>query len=296
MENIKEFFTTHKRILLDGACGTEVQRRGLPTPLPLWSTQALLDNPEAIKQIHKDYIAAGAQIITTNTLRTTKRALAKAGLGEKAGELTQLAVRLAREAIIETKPDKTVLVAGSIAPLEDCYQPELAPTFATAYAEHQEQAENFKNSGVDFIGLETFNTISEARAALQAVKDVGFEATVSFVCGADGKILSGETLSEAVRVLKPLEPLAFFINCLPLAQTLKPLRELRRATNLPVGIYANGQGHPHDDQGWYFEDNIDPEEYANYAQQWLNLGANLIGGCCGTTPEYIEKLKCHLST
>ena len=291
MENIKEFFTAHQRILLDGACGTEVQRRGLPTPLPLWSTQALLDNPEAVKQIHKDYIVAGAEIITTNTFRTTKRALGKAGLGEKARELTQLAVRLAREAIVEIKPDKTVLVAGSIAPLEDCYQPELAPTFDIAYIEHQEQVENFKNSGVDFIVLEAFNTVTEARAALQAVKEAGFAATVSFVCGADGKILSGETLSEAVRVLEPLEPLAFCINCLPLAQTLKPLQELRRATKLPVGIYANGEGHPHDDQGWLFTGNTNPEEYADYAKQWIALGANLVGGCCGTTPEYIEKLR-----
>src|SRR3990167_5025855 len=117
--NLHNFFKKDGGVLLAGACGTEIQRRGVPTPLPLWSVHALLDNPEVVKQIHLDYLRAGAEVITTNTFRTTARALAKAGIGERARELTRLASRLAREAVSEAHADRTVLVGGSIAPLED---------------------------------------------------------------------------------------------------------------------------------------------------------------------------------
>ena len=276
---------------MSGACGTEIQRRGVPTPLPLWSTHALLTHPEVVKQIHLDYLAAGAEIITTNTFRTTRRALAKAGIGGRARELTRLASKLARDAVSELNLDSNVLVGGSIAPLEDCYEPSLVPPLDIAYKEHREQAENFVGSGVDFIMLETFNTIAEALAAYQAVRDVGFEAMVSFVTGSDGNLLSGETLAEAVRVFEPLNPLALCINCIQLPITKIALQKLAASTTLPIGIYANGEGHPHEDQGWVFGGDAGPDEYLKYAKEWRQIGATIIGGCCGTTPAYIEKLK-----
>ncbi|MDZ4221422.1 MAG: homocysteine S-methyltransferase family protein, partial [Patescibacteria group bacterium] len=278
-------------VLLAGACGTEIQRRGVPTPLPLWSVHALLENPEVVKQIHLDYLAAGAEVITTNTFRTTARALAKAGIGEQARELTRLASRLAREAVSGVRLDRKVLVGGSIAPLEDCYEPSLVPPLDIAYQEHREQAQNFVGSGVDFIILETFNTIQEALAAYRAVREVGFEAVVSFVTGPDGNLLSGETIAEAVKVFEPENPLALCVNCIQLPITDIALQKLAESTKLPIGIYANGEGHPHDDQGWLFTDSTNPDEYVEYAKKWQRIGATIIGGCCGTTPTYIQKLK-----
>src|SRR5512135_2602497 len=90
--------STSRVLLLDGATGTELQRRGVDTTLPLWSARALLQAPAVLHAIHGDYIAAGADIITTNTFRTHRRTLTRAGLGDRTRELTQLAVRLAREA------------------------------------------------------------------------------------------------------------------------------------------------------------------------------------------------------
>src|SRR5512146_2033834 len=89
---------TGNALLLDGATGTELQRRGVDTSLPLWSARALLEAPEVLRAIHADYIAAGADILTTNTFRTHRRTLTRAGLGERTHELTQLAVKIAREA------------------------------------------------------------------------------------------------------------------------------------------------------------------------------------------------------
>ncbi len=107
-----------RALLLDGATGTELQRRGVDTSLPLWSARALLDAPGVLQTIHADYIAAGADIITTNTFRTHRRTLTRAELGARTRELTQLAVKIAREAARQV--DREVFVAGSISPLEDC--------------------------------------------------------------------------------------------------------------------------------------------------------------------------------
>ena len=289
--NLHTFFKKDGGVLLAGACGTEIQRRGVPTPLPLWSVHALLNCPEVVKQIHLDYVQAGAEVITTNTFRTTRRALAKADIGERARELTRLACTLACDAVSELGLDSKVLVGGSIAPLEDCYEPSLAPRLDVAYKEHREQADNFVGSGVDFIILETFNTIGEALAAYRAVREVGFEAVVSFVTGSDGNLLSGETLADAARAFEPLAPLALCVNCIQLPITEIALQKLVASTKLPIGIYANGEGHPHDEQGWLFTDSTNPDAYAEYAKKWRNIGAAIIGGCCGTTPSYIEKLK-----
>lgn len=291
LNNLHNFFKKDGGVLLAGACGTEIQRRGVPTPLPLWSVHALLDRPEVVKQIHADYIRAGAEVITTNTFRTTARALAKAGIKERARELTRFAARLAAEAVAEAHPDRRILIAGSIAPLEDCYEPSLVPPLDIAYQEHREQAEYFVKSGVDFIMLETFNTIGEALAAYRAVREAGFEAVVSFTTGPDGNLLSGETLAEAARVFEPFNPLALCVNCIQLATTEIALTKLAAATTLPIGIYANGEGHPHDDEGWLFTDSTNPIQYAEYAKKWQRIGATIIGGCCGTTPAYIETLK-----
>jgi len=118
-----------KPILFDGATGTELTRRGVATGLPLWSANALLseDGTHVLGQIHADYLAAGAEIITANTFRTHIRALGSSGVAHRALELTGRAVEIARAAIAETPGDKARFVAGSISTLEDCYRPDLVP-------------------------------------------------------------------------------------------------------------------------------------------------------------------------
>lgn len=278
-------------IILDGAIGTELQRRGIQTTMPLWSVHGLLEAPELVRALHEEYIRAGAEIITTNTFRTGIRAMTAGGVGERAEELTHLAVQLAREAR-ENVADHPVWIAGSLAPVEDCYSPELVPDEATCRAEHGLLAGWLAAAGCDLLLVETMNTIREARAALEAANATGLPAMCSFVTGQDGNLLSGESLEAAVIALAPLGPIAFLINCVPPDYIAAPFRELARVSPVPVGLYSH-LGEPGAVLGWEFHGEISPTRYGTHGQDWLAWGARIIGGCCGTTPEHVAALGNH---
>lgn len=271
-------------VLLDGATGTELMRRGLRLELPLWSAGPLLSEPASVLNLHREYVQAGAEVITANTFRTNPRTLRKAGLERRFHALTRLAVELAREA-------GAAFVAGSIAPLEDCYRPDLVPPPETARAEHAEMAAVLAEAGCDLILIETMNTISEAVAAVQAAKSVSrLPVLVSFVCNAEGRLLSGEDPGEAARAVDELGAAAVLTNCTPLAAIPGVLAKLRRGTMRPIGAYAN-IGTEDARLGWKLAPHEEPDAYARAAEEWVRLGARLIGGCCGTTPRHIEKLR-----
>jgi homocysteine S-methyltransferase len=275
-------------ILLDGATGTELNRRGVDTSLPLWSAAALLRAPEVVRQIHADYVAAGAEVVTANTFRTHQRSLQAGGVAnarQAATELTAQAVALARSAAGDS-----AWVAGSQAPLMDCYSPRLRPDAEALDREHQQMAENLAAAGVDLILVETQNTILEAVAATRAAATTRLPVLVSFVCGVDGRLLSGEALRDAAGAVLPLRPAAVLVNCAPAGIMERLLLELKsKCGNMPIGCYANiGEVHPQ--QGW-LNTAEDPSVYTAFADRWLVAGAWLIGGCCGTTPSHIAQLQ-----
>ncbi|MFN7842312.1 MAG: homocysteine S-methyltransferase family protein, partial [Pirellula sp.] len=142
-----------KLLLLDGATGTELNRRGVDTGLPLWSANALtIDSGlNILREVHLDYLNAGADIITTNTFRTNRRALV--GKGFSARELTLRAVSTAREAVAEF--GKPALVAGSVSSLEDCYRPDLVPSDDECIDEHTERIDHLVQGGIDLLLIET---------------------------------------------------------------------------------------------------------------------------------------------
>lgn len=286
MTPLQERMFHSKPLLLDGATGTELNRRGVDTGLPLWSARALLDAPHVLRRIHADYVAAGADAITANTFRTFRRTLAKAGLGDRAAELTRRAVALAREAA-----GNAVYVFGSQPPLEDCYSPRLVPDDDELAGEHAEMASNLAEAGVDAILVETQNTVREAVAAAMAAAETGLPVFTCFVCGNDGRLLSGESLMEAALAVRRFRPQAILVNCVPAEDVLLMLQELRDTVpDVPLGAYAN-IGRPDPRQGWINTDAQDPEAYAGYAAMWLDFGAKIVGGCCGTTPAHIGRLR-----
>jgi S-methylmethionine-dependent homocysteine/selenocysteine methylase len=285
MRSITERFREERPVLLDGATGTELNNRGVDTPLPLWSTVALLDAPQILAQIHQDYVTAGAEIITANTFRTHERNLERGGLPGRSHELIQRAVTIARDVANEE-----AWVVGSQAPLEDCYSPELVPDNDALQREHDFIAKTLADSDVDLILVETQNTIREAVAASRAASQTGLPFIVSFVCGIDGGLLSGESLAEAARAVREFGPLALAVNCLPAATAVNVVPELIAiASDLSVGVYAN-IGRPDPIQGWVNDDSEQPAVYRNHAADCLGSGARLVGGCCGTTPEHIRQL------
>ena len=281
-----------KPVLLDGAMGTELDRRGVRTYLPLWSALGLIERPEVVREIHRDYAAAGAEILTTNTFRTTRRTIIRAGRDpDEVNELNKLAVRIAREGA--TEAGREVLVAGSIAPLEDCYSPDLSPDPETAFLEHREQAALLVAAGADFLMIETMPLVAEAEAAARAALETGLEVTVGFVLGDDGRLLSGESLASAVEILGRFSIAAFFVNCSAPAMISKGIAELRGLTAHPVGGYAN-LGTVEETVGWSADESFTGERYAAGAQAWLETGARIVGGCCGTRPEHIAALRSRL--
>ena len=275
----------NKPLILDGATGTEIDRRGIETTLPLWSAGALKTHPDVVREIHIDYLRAGADIITTNTFRTHAHNMNSA---EEAREMTILAAQLAREAVAEV--GQTAFVAGSVAPLEDCYSPELTPSEAYCQREHARMVQNQVDGGVDFILIETMHTIYETRAAAKAAHEAKIPFVVSFIINDEGNLLSGETLKDAVDAMTPLKPAALMLNCIPVNQIETALLELKNLTDLPIGAYGN-MGTVDEVTGWAIDDDLTPVHYCHRAEKWLELGAKIVGSCCGSNPEHTRALR-----
>lgn len=277
-------------LLLDGATGTELERRGIPSTLPLWSTHALLEAPEAVRAVHASYVRAGADAVTANTFRTQERCLVRGDAGGRASELTRLAVGLARQAA--EAAERPVAVLGSAPPLEDCFAPERVPPDAELEAEHGAHARALAEAGVDGVLIETMNCIREARAALRAAHAAGLPAIVSFVCWRGARLLSGEPLEAAIAALAAEQPVALAVNCLPGSNTEPCLDPLAQA-GVPFGFYPNlgaPLDEPSDAAVVRHAEALTPERLATLASHWVARGATLVGGCCGTTPAHIAAL------
>jgi len=196
----------------------------------------------------------------------------------------------------QAAPARECFVAGSQAPLEDCYSPELVPPQAECEREHAEMAQHLAAAGVDLILVETMNTIRAAVAATRAARATGLPVLTSFVCRSDGRLFSGETVSSAVQAVAGLGVAGLLINCTPSTTIHQPFGELRadmkaQSSSVPIqGLYAN-IGHTNDIDGWTMTQDVTPLEYARLASGWLAQGANLIGGCCGTTPAHVAALR-----
>ena len=280
-------WATGRPLLLDGALGTEIERRGGDARLPLWSARALLEDPGLVRRIHCDYAAAGAEVLVADTFRTQSRALARGGLAERAAELTARAVGLAREAAAGA-PGPCWL-AGSAPTLEDCYRPDLVPDEECLRREHAAHAENLRSAGVDAVFAETLNTIREARAATAAARETGLPVVTSFVCGPEARLLSGEPLAAALDASGEAGALAVGVNCLPPRAVDACLPVLARS-GIPFVVYAN-LGEPMADGGFRRTDAGSPEALAREAERWLEAGAGGVGGCCGTTPDHVAALE-----
>ena len=295
INTLKKRLQNREIILMNGATGTEILNRGFKTTLPLWSAEILLTNPEVVKQIHSDYIHAGAEIIITNTFRTTQRTFAKKGLSSnKAKETTLLACQLVKNAIKSTKPKQMVYVAGNVAPLEDCYSPALTPSKKELDREIYTYMENLKQGGVDFILIETQITLKEIHSAFEAAKRLQIPVALTVCINDKLQLLSSESLEDTVKLSEKYNPLFIGANCISTTLETRAVRKLNKLTKIPLSAHAQGDGKPEDDQGWEFTKENSIEMYLNEVKQWIKDGAQIIGGCCGTTPKYIKSIKAML--
>jgi len=303
---IKQKLSRGETILLDGGVGTEVLRRGV-----YWRCHGIEQHPEVVRQVHADYLAAGADVLRTNTFQLTRRSflnlfhglehmrhIGAKDLEHKAGHLVRQAVELAREARrLARKESDGVAIAGVISPLEHCFRPDLTPPDDQCRTEHGEVLEQLKTAGVDFILLESMNSIGEARVACEVARASGLPVWISFVVRENGSLLSKEPLAEAVRAVEPLGVDVVAVNGAPLEDIGTAVAELHKHRKGPVGAYAHiGR---YDPPSWKYgfyprfssTDAVLPARYLEAAREWKRMGAQVIGGCCGTTPEHIRALR-----
>jgi S-methylmethionine-dependent homocysteine/selenocysteine methylase len=271
--------------VLDGATGSELERRGLACPLPLWSTQALLEAPALLEQVHRAYARAGVDCLTAATFRTQRHVLQRAGLAERARELSALALSLARRAAVAAASD--CWLAGSAPPLEDCYRPDLVPDDATLEREHAHHCEALAAGGAQLILVETIGSVREARAATRAAVATGLPVVVSFIGAARGAaLLSGEPFEAAIEAVAAFAPAALALNCVAPSR-VDDFWGFLEASGFAFGVYPNfgsPGATPRDD----YRDARTPKAFAQLAQHWIARGASLVGGCCGTRPDHLR--------
>lgn len=285
--NISALWDEGAPYVLDGALGTELERAGVDTSHPGWTSRAILEHPTKIVEIHRAYIEAGSDILTTNTFRTNPLAHRSTGLSAEA--LTRTAVQLAQQARAHSN-NSHVKIAGSIAPAADCYRPEDVEDDEGLLREnHRLMATWLAQEGCDLILIETMNTFREAYVALKAAKEVTELPIIVSIVPRDPKhVLGGTPLELALETLVKAGADALSLNCqtLPvLAASISTLSTIAESAKVPWAIYPNASDRVHD--LWVARAHED-HEFGAFAREAYDRGATIIGSCCGTTPMTTE--------
>ncbi|HXG91107.1 MAG TPA: homocysteine S-methyltransferase family protein [Blastocatellia bacterium] len=283
-----------KIIIADGAIGTELQRAGLePTACcESWN----LDYPERVAAIHRAYIEAGARLITTNSFRANRLALAQFGLESRVEEINQSAVRIARDAA-----GNRAWVMGSIGPLGGLLKPLGEISIEDAFGVFIEQAHALVASGVDAIIIETMTGAQELKIAARAAREAGAAiviASMAFDKDHHGyKTMLGVSVEQAIQAMAEANADVVGTNCganIAMSDYVEIVRRMRFYTDKPIIAEPNA-GQPDIVEGKIVYKQT-PESMEAVIEELIGAGANVIGGCCGTTPEHIrmfgENLKC----
>jgi S-methylmethionine-dependent homocysteine/selenocysteine methylase len=288
--------------VLDGGMGKHLERSGAPFRQPEWSALALLEDPDAVRRAHEDFIEAGADVIIVNAYAVAPFHLGDDRFADRGAELATLAGRLAREAA--DAADRPVRVAASLPPLFGSYQPELfRPDDAPAMFDVLVAAQ------APFVDLwigETVSSIPEAAAIMAAVDrhDPDAELWMSFSVpddppGAVVNLRSGETVAAAVDAVRGRVD-AITFNCSPPEAITVALGHVREAlgdnpSGIRTGGYANAfapklEGYAANEIVLGRRDDLTPSDYHDVCAGWVGSGATIIGGCCQMFPEHIEAL------
>jgi S-methylmethionine-dependent homocysteine/selenocysteine methylase len=278
-------------IVLDGGIGSELERRGFERTRNvgwLWGTRALYEAPELTKEVHRRYVAAGVDVLKTNTWQigsmpaAESEGLVDGALGDWRAKAV-LAVRLAREAAAEAKRAETCTVAFSLSvrSLERAFLADVLEALS------EEPPDLFLVETLTSIPTDLRFPSFEQLLASGLPLWLAYRRCTQGTCDVHGHVLESdaERFHQALAVFAELGVSALLINCLPIDSARGMIANLRQATELPLGIYPNlGQ---YLDPGWEFDPNVSPRDYAAHARAWRDEGAQIIGGCCGVTPDHI---------
>jgi len=285
MKGFRERLRENEVVVFDGGVGTYLYEKGIF--INTCFDELNVTNPDIVTEVHRDYVTAGADVVETNTFGANRFKLALHGLEKKVHEINLKGARLAKAA---AKDD--VLVAGSVGPLGVQIEPLGKLSFEEAREAFKEQIGGLIEGGVDLIVFETFTLAAELLEAIRAVKELNAEIPVmaQVTINDDGNLLSGATLESFIKEIGPAGVDVVGLNCSvgPRAM-LDALETLKTLTSLPISVQPNA-GLPQSIGGR----NIymtSPEYMAEYAKRFIQTGAVIVGGCCGTNPEHIRAIR-----
>lgn len=289
-----------KVTLLDGGMGQELLRRSERPVTPMWSADIMLNEPILVRDLHRDFIASGARVITLNTYTATPQRLQREKQLAQLEKLHELAMQAAKDAVILSASDP-VEIAGCLPPLIASYRPEVALSYQQSLTTYR-QLVALQSSGSDLFICETMSSITEALAASTAAKESGKPVWVALTVSDKHPqtLRSGEPLSDALSALCRVDVDAILLNC---SQPESINASWPLLINQPqnIGAYANGfisvdSLYPGDTvEDLASRKDLNPKQYAAHGMNWANNGASIIGGCCEIGPAHIEELHNQLS-
>ena len=275
-------------IIIDGAMGTELQNRGIDIPLPLWSADANLKYPDVVTSIHEDYIISGADIITTNTFRTTAWTYQKVGLSpseskERAKMSLYKAVECAQAAV-----SNSITIAGAITTIEDCYSPDQFPGVSVAEDIYGQTLEWIVDADVDVILFETMGNINEISCALKMSKNYNMPIWFSIIAKDQYHIIDGSPFTDIFQLFKGYNVEFLLTNCNRMDLSINVCDQIISKWDGKWGVYPNLGITDYENN---YLNIIGNSKLRDSIKALLLKGPDLIGLCCGSTPLHVQNLK-----
>lgn len=287
---LKRIIKNNRVVITDGSMGTYLEKVGYKGKTPEF---ALIESPDIIKRIHTEYIEAGAQVILTDTFGANRIRLIKKGLGDRISDINSIAVEVA----FSSRGEKDIAIAGDMGPTGELLEPygNLVPE--EARDAFLQQAEILCKSGVDFIILETFQDLEELKIAFSTIREklnCFVLPSITLTSGNNPKTLMGQGLEDIARFIEVEKVDVLGINCgISSREMVKVVRKLKSMIEVPLWIKPNAGQPSLADGNVVYPEGI--EEFVSNCLEMVKYGVKFIGGCCGTTPEYIRSLRDRLN-
>ena len=288
-ERLMERVRDGERVLIDGATGTEIERRGVPQLNNAWNGGGALSHPDVLRSVHEDYIREGAEIVISNTFATSRHALHDAAVDDRFEELNRRGIELATEAR-ENLQEPDVLVAGGIS-----YWSWTGnhPSLENLRGSIEEQAAIMAKADADLLMLEMMVDIDRMVVTLEAAQTSGVPVWVGLTCEPDSSkamgLGNGEPLIDALDAIKDKNVPLVSIMHTEVEHIDACLDVLQDRWSGPIGVYAHSARWVGD--RCIFDETISPQDYASLSKAWLERGVQVIGGCCGMRVDHIAALQ-----
>ena len=306
-------------IVLDGATGSEIARLGAEMNSSAWCGVANKTHPDIVREVHEEYIRAGADVVTANTFSTSRHILASAGLADETVSINTRAVELAREAVHNVSPERPIAVAGSMSTMRAWIpgtvspDPRFLPTSEEEFNNYQEVAHTLAKSGVDLILMEMMSDIGRSSLAISAAMETGLPVWIGTSCtlSDDGSVSAWNQHSEEpatrlspdhlraedksydtlIEAMLPFQPQVMGVMHSTLETTNAGLQTLYEHWQGPIMAYPETSSEVR--KG--ISEQVEPSSFASHCHDWVDSGVQIIGGCCGTTIEHIRTMVDELS-